>query len=465
MVRLLWAFTVQNPQSPDTLSSTPAPETTKRFRRFGVNSTLTKFSLPKIPSDTAVFQVYLHDSGDLHSTDLDSFYSPLKETPVDYGQEIVNLVKSRDYNVELVATRGSSEESPGEKLYSAKLSPTTIPYLLSDSIPLEAKQHKQQELEDSILSLLFGLPLPRKPPLWVTMKSSVKVGDSKGSEKDILMLQIRRGFLLKTVQNWSPYDAELIGEIPLQRIDTSVNGNANTVYNMLFQGSAQMMHAQRRVSQLSSQMELLANQLNEFVSLKEKSEAELLEKALVVLNKKKEKLEQLRTGVDIPDDDDSALYDFYTKIGEFSRAGLTVDVDQNDGFDSREPPLTVNLRPPPYDGLTHPDTKTDAFSSTAIKREIPETQQSAKKSLNIVTRETEGEFSKSEKDHDIPPELEEKFRRRYKRRFHPSTEKRKRWSSSSSDNDEHMKIQAEEKEEFQSNSKLSDGSDTEDSEP
>lgn len=36
-------------------------------------------------------------------------------------------------------------------------------------------------------------------------------------------------------------------------------------------------------------------------------------------------MEQLKAGVDIPDDDDSALYDFYTNIGEFSKVGLSVD--------------------------------------------------------------------------------------------------------------------------------------------
>lgn len=82
-----------------------------------------------------------------------------------------------------------------------------------------------------------------------------------------------------------PFSRRDTGEITLKLIDNDEKNN--NVHNMLYQSCTQLMHVQRKVAQLSSQIESLVSQFDEFIALKEVSEADMLEKALIILNKKK----------------------------------------------------------------------------------------------------------------------------------------------------------------------------------
>lgn len=341
MGRLLWSFTVETPVENGTISSNEPKQSTDK-PRLGVPRLLgrSKTILPTLPKDVTIFQVYLNNQNDNSSTlknEASHFekYSPLTETPTDYGEEIKAIVNNRNYSLELVATTqdlDNDASSSSKNIFSTTFHRQMIPFLLKDGFSADEKQHKIRELDESLMSLLFGLPLSRPPPLWVTViqKSGMSGKQADATAKNqpapynaTLILQIRRGYPLRSNTNWTPWNASILGEITFKQV--SNNSRTDSEFNMLYQSSNQLMHAQRHVSQLKIQMELLTNQLNEFMALKENSEADLLEKTLAILNKKKEKMEQLKAGVDIPDDDDSALYDFYTSIGEFSKSGLGVD--------------------------------------------------------------------------------------------------------------------------------------------
>lgn len=330
MPKIIWSFTVQNPvESTIDLPPTDDSEKKPKFGQLGFFNKSKAFSLPNIPESVTIFQVYLDNQKENNDPKQHDDFSPLKEMPADYGEEVKKIVDSKDYMVQLIATRytycSSMEEN--KKIYVTSLNRQMVPFLVSSSFSPDERQHKTRELDDSLMSLLFGLPLARPPPLWATViaKGITENGNSsiRDNTKESIVLQIRRGFPSKRIENWTPFNAEILGEITLKLSDNDEKNN--NVHNMLYQSCTQLMHAQRKVALLSSQIESLVSQFDEFMALKEVSEANILEKALIILNKKKEKMEQLRAGVDIPDDDDSALYDFYTNIGEFSKVGLRVD--------------------------------------------------------------------------------------------------------------------------------------------
>lgn len=66
------------------------------------------------------------------------------------------------------------------------------------------------------MSLLFGLPLARPPPLWATVISKDITENEnrsiRANTKESIVLQIRRGFPSKRIENWTPFHAEILGK-------------------------------------------------------------------------------------------------------------------------------------------------------------------------------------------------------------------------------------------------------------
>lgn len=311
MSKLLWSFTVKNPVKTDvTLASNNTESITTEKRRFGSKFKKTKFQLPECPIESTVFQVYLI------KTDNDSLES-------ESAQNIHRIVQS-NYSVELVAVyyQKNSDNLNKKKIFTTTFQKSSVQYILLDKY--NKNEGKLREMTESLNSLLFGLPLPGEP-LWLTTNF-----DENNS--DLLILQIRRGGRRSvnrhTTTAWTPYDAQILGQIPL-RNNAEMDDSEDTIYNMMYQGTNQLMSIKAQVLQLQSQQLQLTQQLEEFLAMKEVSEAEMLEKMVMLLNKKKEKLEQLKRGVDIPDDDEIALYEFYSRVGEYNMLNVNENLESN----------------------------------------------------------------------------------------------------------------------------------------
>lgn len=299
MAKLLWSFTVKNPVKQNTdLPANDVKTSTTEKRRFGSRFKKNKFQLPECPSQSTVFQVYTTKEEDNGTTD--------------FAQEIYRIAQS-NYSVELVAIHYQKDlsDEKKKKIFTTTFQKSSVQYILLDKY--NKNEEKMREMAESLNSLLFGLPLAGEP-LWLTTSF-------EESNPDLLVLQIRRGGrrnLNRTVTSkWTPYDAEILGQIPLQK-SSALEGDTDTIYNMMYQGTNQLMNMKAQVLQLQSQQKQLMAQIEEFLVLKEVSEAEMLEKMVMLLNKKKEKLEQLKRGVDIPDEDEMALYEFYSQVGEYN---------------------------------------------------------------------------------------------------------------------------------------------------
>lgn len=296
MAKLLWTFTVTNPSVKEEKSDVPAV-TPLTKSRFGARHAQQPFQLPSVSvNDTTVFQVYLLPSS-RHGTSDSS--SSLEVT--DYAHEIDQIIKSKAYAVALVATTAEG------KIFNATVRSKTLRYLLAEGFPQEEEKHRLDELNDSLMAVLFGLQVSRPPPLWLTTAQL----DNDGT----MVLEIRRGYRESGPQ-WSPRELKVLGRIPLQ--EQKSERNSDSGYNMLIQGANQLSAAKTQILKLEEQRRMLNCQLEEFQRMKEITEADLLEKMLMLLNKKKEKFQQLKQGVDIPDDDEDALYDYYSRISEYS---------------------------------------------------------------------------------------------------------------------------------------------------